>query len=100
MSLIAVIVFPISLSIWGLAQGQGRTALSDRIGVFMSEEFLSLLFTLSLLFVLGSGIVLGLHSWKILLVVFAATAVVYPLIGRRLALEILRVVTGPLVRRP
>ena len=88
LDIISIVIFPISLGSFQLALEQGRTPLFDRIGIFRSEEFISIIFFPSLIFMIASGIVLLLYSWVLLLVLFVGTAITFPLFGRFLLIKV------------
>lgn len=82
LEIIALIVFPVTLSSFQLTVQQERTLRSDRMPMFRSELFTSIVMFPSFVLAVASGIVLLLHSWQILVITFIATALVYPIFGR------------------
>jgi len=82
LEIIAVIIFPIALSSYGLILEQEKTPLAERMTMFRSELFVSIVFFPSFLLMIASGIVLFFYSWKILIITFIITAILYPLLGR------------------
>lgn len=82
--IIAVIIFYLSLSSYGLILDREKTPPEERISMFSSEMFTNLVFFPSFILMVASGIVLFLYSWKILIIIFIITALIYPLIGRSL----------------
>jgi hypothetical protein len=71
LEIISIVIFPISLGSFQLAVEQGRTPLSDRIGMFRSEEFIVVLF----------------YSWILLLGLFVGTAIIFQLFGKFLLIR-------------
>ena len=88
LEIISVVVFPISLGSFQLAVEQGRIPLFDRVGMFRSEDFVSIVFFPSLVLMIASGIVLLLYSWILLLCFFIGTAISFPLFGRSLLIRL------------
>lgn len=82
LEIIAIILFPVSLSSFMLQLEQSRIHTLHRIGIFQSEAFGCLVFFISLPFMIASGVILGLYSWVLLGVLFVGTALIYPLFGR------------------
>ena len=88
LDIISIVIFPISLGSFQLAVEQGRTPLSDRIGMFRSEEFTSIVFFPSLILMVASGIVVLFYSWILLLGLLVGTAITFPLFGRSLLIRL------------
>lgn len=88
LEIVSIVVFPFSLGSFQLAIEQGRTSLFDRVGMFRSEDFVSIVFFSSLLFMAASGIVLLLYSWVLLLCLFVGTAITFPLFGSTLLIRL------------
>lgn len=84
LEIIALIVFPIALSSYGLILEQKKIPLADKILMFRSEVFSNIIFFPSFLLMIATGIILLLYSWKTLVAVFIATAIFYPIVGRKL----------------
>lgn len=84
LEIIAIIIFPIALSSYGIILEQEKTSLADRITMFRSEFFINIVFFPSFLLMIASGIVLFFYSWKTLIIIFIITAFLYPLIGKSL----------------
>ncbi len=82
LEIIAVIIFPITLSSYGLMLEQKKTSLADRMSMFRSEFFTNIVFFPSFVLMIASGVILFLYSWKILIITFIITAILYPLLGR------------------
>jgi len=87
LEIIAVIVFPLSLSSFILQANLSRIPLLHR-PLIWSETLGTLVFAVSLPLMIASGVIIGLHSWVLLVVLFAGTALVYPLFGRYLVLRL------------
>ena len=87
LEIISIVIFPISLGSFQLAVEQGRTPIFDRIGMFRSEEFISIVFFPSLILMIASGVVLLLYSLVLLLGLFVGTAVTFRLFGRFLLIR-------------
>lgn len=87
LEIISIVLFPISLSSFQLAVEQGRTPLSDRIGMFRNEEFTSIVFFPSLILMAASGIVVLFYSWILLLGLFVGTAIIFQLFGKFLLIR-------------
>lgn len=87
--ILGTIIFVISSSAANIGFRQKRTPLQDRIGAFRDELFLDLVYLPASLLFLGSGIYLGISSWKLLLIVAAITIVLTPIIINRLVLSYL-----------
>ena len=87
LEIVAVIVFPPSLGSFHLVFEQSRTHISARVGMFRSEGFISFVFFPSFALMVGSGIVILLHSWVLLVSLFFGTAILYPIIGRFLLIR-------------
>ena len=82
LEIISVLVFPTSLGSFQLAVEQRRTPILDRIGMFRSEEFISIVFFPSLILMIASVVVLLLYSWVLLLGLFVGTAITFSWFGR------------------
>jgi len=87
LEIIAIIVFPLSLSSFMLQANLSRVPLLHR-PLIWSETLGTLVFAVSLPLMIASGVILGLHSWVLLVALFAGTALVYPLFGRYLVLRL------------
>ncbi|MBW2558796.1 MAG: hypothetical protein JRD69_08215 [Deltaproteobacteria bacterium] len=88
LEIISIIVFPLALGSFQLAIEQGKSPLFDRIGVFRSEEFISIVFFPSLILMIASGIFVFLYSWILLIALFIGTAIFIPLFGRLILLRL------------
>ena len=88
LEIIAIIVFPVSLSSFMLQLEQSRIDKMHRIGMFRGEASGCLVFFISLPFAIASGVILGLYSWVLLVALFVGTAFAYPLFGRHLVLRL------------
>jgi len=82
LEIIAIIFFFLSLSSWGLIIEQEKTFFADRMGMFRSEFFCNIVYIFSVLFVISSGIVLIIYSWKITIIIFIAAGISYPILGK------------------
>jgi hypothetical protein len=82
LQIISIIVFPISLGSFQLAIEQSRTYIGERIGMFRDETFVSIVFFVSLIFMVPSGIVVFFYSWILLIGLFVGTAITFPIFGR------------------
>ena len=88
LEIISVVVFPLSLGSFQLAVEQGRIPLFDRVGMFRSDDFVSIVFFPSLVLMIASGIVLLVYSWILLPCFFIGTAISFPLFGRSLLIRL------------
>lgn len=80
--ILAIVIFYLSLSSYGLILDREKTPPEERIGMFSSEIFTNLVFFPSFVLMIISGIILFLYSWKALIIIFIITALLYPFIGR------------------
>lgn len=76
------ILFWFSLGSFQLAVQQERTPTWDKIGMFQSNFFSSLVMFPSAVILLASGIFLWIESFVLVLALFISTAVTFPLFGR------------------
>jgi len=98
--IIGVIVFVISSSVANITFVQKRKHLGDRIGVFRDELLLDLFYLPASLLFIASAIYLGISSWRLLLIVAAATIVLTPIMINRLVLNlIIKPIVMKLLRR-
>lgn len=87
--IMAILIFFSALSSWRLVIKEGRTSPADRMPMFRSEIFCAAVSIFSILFVVGSGIILFLYSWKVVLLIFIASGIVYPALGKPVAKRLL-----------
>ena len=87
--IIGIIVFVISSSVANITFVQKRKHLGDRIGVFRDELLLDLFYLPASIFFIASAIYLGISSWRLLLIVAAATIVLTPIMINRLVLNLI-----------
>lgn len=98
--IIGVIVFVISSSVANITFVQKRKHLGDRIGVFRDELLLDLFYLPASLLFIASAIYMGISSWRLLLIVAAATIVLTPIMINRLVLNlIIKPIVMKLLRR-
>lgn len=88
LEVISIIIFPIALGGFQLAIEQGKIPLFDRIGMFRSEDIVSIVFFASLILMIISGIFVFLYSWVLLIALFIGTAITFPLFGRFLLVRL------------
>lgn len=86
--LVSIFVFPISLGSFQLAIKQGKLSGFDRIGMFRSEDFINVVFFPSLVLMVITGILVFLYSWILLIILFACTAITFPLFGRSILVHL------------
>ena len=89
LQIIGIIVFVISSSIANITFVQKRKHLGDRIGVLRDELLLDLFYLPASLLFIASAIYLGISSWRLLLIVAAATIILTPIIINRLVLNLI-----------
>ncbi len=87
LEIIAIIFFLVSLSSFILHLEQSRIHMMHRIEMFRAKTFGCLIFFISLPFMIAAGVILGLYSWVLLVVLFVGTALAYPLFGRYIVLR-------------
>lgn len=97
LEIIAIITFPLSLTSFMLQAGLSRVPKPYR-PLIWSGGLLHLVFFVSLPLMIASGVILGLYSWVLLVVLLVGTALVYPLFGRRLVSTLWELLAILLVR--
>ena len=86
--IIAAMIFYLALNSWGLFLEQEKTPIEEKIGMFRSSVVTILVSILSFILIIASGIILFLYSWKILIIIFIISGLLYPFIGRWIVLRL------------
>jgi hypothetical protein len=81
-------IFFYSLNSWGLVIKEERTPLAFRIAIFRSEFFCNTVYVFSVIFAIASGIILSILSWKLGLITLILSGLLFPIIGKTIALKI------------